>query len=204
MALICSLVNQDRILFIHSRIFIISNFDVLYFQLHNTFFSNNVDLRLHYVNVFNGSSSWLCLFVVQCIVESVSIMDIICGEDPSYVYRAFPCIKALYGRLNSDLAYSRALIPIAQFYLNHSKSLSRVSGVSMCVRAWHLNKSTSMCSVVRWDGRSGFGGCVQSALWPLSRWAVQRAHARLRVHPVLSSQCQHAACQSDQLQTELS
>ncbi|KAA0705476.1 AP-5 complex subunit zeta-1 [Triplophysa tibetana] len=56
-----------------------------------------------------------------CIVESVSIMDIICGEDPSYVYRAFPCIKALYGRLNGDLAYSRTLIPIAQFYLNHSE-----------------------------------------------------------------------------------
>uniref|UniRef100_A0A672MW20 Adaptor related protein complex 5 subunit zeta 1 n=1 Tax=Sinocyclocheilus grahami TaxID=75366 RepID=A0A672MW20_SINGR len=56
-----------------------------------------------------------------CIVESVSIMDIICGEDPSYVYRAFPCIKALYGRLNGDLAYARALLPIAQFYLNHSE-----------------------------------------------------------------------------------
>ncbi len=48
-------------------------------------------------------------------------MDIICGEDPSYVYRAFPCIKALYGRLNGDLAYARALLPIAQFYLNHSE-----------------------------------------------------------------------------------
>lgn len=56
-----------------------------------------------------------------CIVEAVSIMDIICGEDPSYVYRAFPCIKALYGRLNGDLAYTRALLPIAQFYLNHSE-----------------------------------------------------------------------------------
>ncbi|XP_055047057.2 AP-5 complex subunit zeta-1 [Misgurnus anguillicaudatus] len=57
-----------------------------------------------------------------CIVEAVSIMDIICGEDPSYVYRAFPCIKALYGRLNGDLAYTRALLPIAQFYLNHSET----------------------------------------------------------------------------------
>lgn len=56
-----------------------------------------------------------------CIVEAVSIMDIICGEDPSYVYRAFPCIKGLYGRLNGDLAYTRALLPIAQFYLNHSE-----------------------------------------------------------------------------------
>lgn len=48
-------------------------------------------------------------------------MDIICSEDASYVYRAFPCIKALYGRLSADLTFSRALLPIAQFYLNHSE-----------------------------------------------------------------------------------
>lgn len=59
--------------------------------------------------------------LVQCIVESVSIMDIICGGDPSYVYRGFPCIKALYGRLSADLAFARVLLPIAQFYLNHSE-----------------------------------------------------------------------------------
>ncbi|XP_051994450.1 AP-5 complex subunit zeta-1-like isoform X2 [Xyrauchen texanus] len=57
-----------------------------------------------------------------CIVESVSIMDIICGEDPSYVYRAFPSIKALYRRLNGDISQARALLPIAQFYLNHSET----------------------------------------------------------------------------------
>ncbi|XP_012682597.2 AP-5 complex subunit zeta-1 isoform X2 [Clupea harengus] len=56
-----------------------------------------------------------------CIVEAVTIMDIICKEDPSYVYRAFPSVKALYGRLSGELAYARALIPIAQFYLNHSE-----------------------------------------------------------------------------------
>lgn len=48
-------------------------------------------------------------------------MDIICSEDPSYVYRGFPCIKALYGRLSADLAFPRVLLPIAQFYLNHSE-----------------------------------------------------------------------------------
>ncbi len=85
-----------------------------------------------------------CISVVQCIVESVSIMDIICGEDPSYVYRAFPCIKALYGRLNGDLAYARALLPIAQFYLNHSECRgpcpSRLQ-LSMSLIGWLMNAS---------------------------------------------------------------
>ncbi|XP_030646849.1 AP-5 complex subunit zeta-1 isoform X2 [Chanos chanos] len=57
-----------------------------------------------------------------CLVESVAIMDLICCEDSSYVYRAFPCIKALYGRLSGDLLFARALLPIAQFYLNHSET----------------------------------------------------------------------------------
>lgn len=56
-----------------------------------------------------------------CMMEAVSIMDRICQEDPSYVYRAFPCVKALYSRLSGELPYARALVPIAQFYLNHSE-----------------------------------------------------------------------------------
>ncbi|XP_058233811.1 AP-5 complex subunit zeta-1 isoform X2 [Hemibagrus wyckioides] len=67
-----------------------------------------------------------------CIVESVSIMDIICSVDPSYVYRGFPCIKALYGRLSADLAFSRVLLPIAQFYLNHSETAAVESEAIFC------------------------------------------------------------------------
>uniref|UniRef100_A0A672I8C8 Adaptor related protein complex 5 subunit zeta 1 n=1 Tax=Salarias fasciatus TaxID=181472 RepID=A0A672I8C8_SALFA len=56
-----------------------------------------------------------------CLVEAVCILDCVCVEDASLVYRTFPCIKALFGRLSSDLSFARVLIPIAQFYLNHGE-----------------------------------------------------------------------------------
>ena len=55
----------------------------------------------------------------QCLVEAVCILDYVCIEDTSLVYRTFPCIKALFGRLSSDSSFARVLLPIAQFYLNH-------------------------------------------------------------------------------------
>ncbi|KAL0992492.1 hypothetical protein UPYG_G00094000 [Umbra pygmaea] len=57
-----------------------------------------------------------------CLVEAVCILDSVCLEDAGCVYRAFPCVKSLFGRLNSDLSYSRVLVPIAQFYLNHGET----------------------------------------------------------------------------------
>uniref|UniRef100_A0A669CJH9 Adaptor related protein complex 5 subunit zeta 1 n=1 Tax=Oreochromis niloticus TaxID=8128 RepID=A0A669CJH9_ORENI len=56
-----------------------------------------------------------------CLVEAVCILDCVCVEDASLVYRTFPCIKALFGRLSSELSYARVLLPIAQFYLNHGE-----------------------------------------------------------------------------------
>ncbi|RVE69236.1 hypothetical protein OJAV_G00075670 [Oryzias javanicus] len=56
-----------------------------------------------------------------CLVEAVCILDVLCAEDPSLVYRVFPCIKALFGRLSSDLSFARVLLPAAQFYLNHGE-----------------------------------------------------------------------------------
>uniref|UniRef100_A0A3Q0RF28 Adaptor related protein complex 5 subunit zeta 1 n=1 Tax=Amphilophus citrinellus TaxID=61819 RepID=A0A3Q0RF28_AMPCI len=57
----------------------------------------------------------------MCLVEAVCILDCVCVEDMSLVYRTFPCIKALFGRLSSDLSYARVLLPVAQFYLNHGE-----------------------------------------------------------------------------------
>lgn len=61
----------------------------------------------------------LTCFLSQCLVEAVCILDCVCVEDASLVFRTFPCIKALFGRLSSDLSFARVLLPIAQFYLNH-------------------------------------------------------------------------------------
>lgn len=52
------------------------------------------------------------------------VLDCVCVEDPSMVFRTFPSIKALFSRLSSDLSYARVLLPIAQFYLNHGNHFS--------------------------------------------------------------------------------
>ncbi|XP_059835473.1 AP-5 complex subunit zeta-1 isoform X1 [Hypanus sabinus] len=56
-----------------------------------------------------------------CLIEAVTLMDLICQHDALFVYRAFPVVKALYSRISTDSGFARVLLPVAQFYLNHSE-----------------------------------------------------------------------------------
>lgn len=57
----------------------------------------------------------------QCLVEALLVLDVLCRQDPSFLYRTLSCLKALHTRLCGDLACVQALLPIAQFFLNHGE-----------------------------------------------------------------------------------
>ncbi|TEA41302.1 hypothetical protein DBR06_SOUSAS9810116, partial [Sousa chinensis] len=61
-----------------------------------------------------------CLW--PCLVEAVLVLDVLCQQDPSFLYRTLSCLKPLHTRLRGDPAWVRALLPVAQFFLHHGEA----------------------------------------------------------------------------------
>ncbi|XP_022421144.1 AP-5 complex subunit zeta-1 isoform X2 [Delphinapterus leucas] len=57
-----------------------------------------------------------------CLVEAVLVLDVLCQQDPSFLYRTLSCLKSLHTRLRGDPAWVRALLPVAQFFLHHGEA----------------------------------------------------------------------------------
>uniref|UniRef100_A0A452QZI2 Adaptor related protein complex 5 subunit zeta 1 n=1 Tax=Ursus americanus TaxID=9643 RepID=A0A452QZI2_URSAM len=57
-----------------------------------------------------------------CLVEAVLVLDVLCRQDPSFLYRTLSCLKALHARLCGDVARARVLLPIARFFLSHGEA----------------------------------------------------------------------------------
>ncbi|XP_063671280.1 AP-5 complex subunit zeta-1 isoform X5 [Pan troglodytes] len=60
--------------------------------------------------------------VPQCLVEAVLVLDVLCRQDPSFLYRSLSCLKALHGRVRGDPASVRVLLPLAHFFLSHGEA----------------------------------------------------------------------------------
>nr|XP_044999900.1 AP-5 complex subunit zeta-1 isoform X2 [Jaculus jaculus] len=57
-----------------------------------------------------------------CLVEAVLLLDVLCLQDPSLLYRTLSCLKAVLARLGADPGSVRVLVPLAQFFLNHGEA----------------------------------------------------------------------------------
>ncbi|XP_071943809.1 AP-5 complex subunit zeta-1-like [Antedon mediterranea] len=57
--------------------------------------------------------------VEACLVEAISILDVVCKLDSSLIPKLFPALKRVYSRMSEDIGQSRVLCTIVQFYLNH-------------------------------------------------------------------------------------
>lgn len=57
----------------------------------------------------------------QCLAEALLVLDVLCAQDSSFLYRSLSCLKGLQARLCGDPAWVRTLLPLAHFLLSHGE-----------------------------------------------------------------------------------
>lgn len=127
---------------------------------------------------YNYNVTWLTLiiFPLQCLLESISIVDILCSLSRSLIHVVLPVMRKLYSRFaQAPVVNARLLLPLVKFFINHGRSYA--SG-------FHRIYDLFWCSVIFFVGDSEmydsetpisvFFGQVLSAKF--NEWAV---HSRM-------------------------
>ncbi|XP_046569666.1 AP-5 complex subunit zeta-1-like [Haliotis rubra] len=60
---------------------------------------------------------------IACLVEAVTVLDLICELDEGHVPRVHQEVKRLYARVSSEAQYAPIVLQILQFFVNHSSAV---------------------------------------------------------------------------------
>ncbi|XP_016044573.1 AP-5 complex subunit zeta-1 isoform X2 [Erinaceus europaeus] len=63
-----------------------------------------------------------------CLAEALLVLDVLCAQDSSFLYRSLSCLKGLQARLCGDPAWVRTLLPLAHFLLSHGDAAALDAG----------------------------------------------------------------------------
>ena len=82
-----------------------------------------------------NKSTYFKICLPQCLHETIRLLDLVCKIDDGQVARIYQEIKRQHNRLSQDHSKARFLLPVLQFFLNHSK----FSGAVMVLIIWQLD-----------------------------------------------------------------
>ena len=75
------------------------------------------------------TNKYLLNFLMQCLLESISIVDILCSLSRSLIHVVLPVMRKLYTRFAlAPVVNARLLLPLVKFFINHGKAVSVYCG----------------------------------------------------------------------------
>lgn len=60
----------------------------------------------------------------SCLFETIRLLDLVCKIDDGQVARIYQEIRRQHNRISSDQSKARLILPILQFFLNHSRTVA--------------------------------------------------------------------------------